>query len=210
MLDHQQVRGVQRTNSDPCDFADQRDFARIQNTAIGGGGIHRRIDVGRGLLVGDDITTLGNTVTVTGGGINTVNLNAANGVADNVNFYGAGTGVIAAVNRSTITGFNVSHDVIGLDADQTTNAATVASGNNATITTFTSAGARAFVAATDVLEFNFDFATIGDISTDLTGAALLAGAGMTSITMAANADSGYTIGGIWHPSRKADLHNLNQ
>ncbi len=59
---------------------------------------------------------------VAGGGTTAVNLNAANGAVDTVNFAdgGGGVGVVASTDLITVTGFNATQDKIGLDIVQTT------------------------------------------------------------------------------------------
>jgi hypothetical protein len=148
----------------------------------------------------DSITftgTAGNTVSVIGGdintvNINTVNLNAVNAVADTVGFNNtAGNGVTAALNRTNITGFNSANDVIRLDVTQTTGG--VVAGLNATVTASNAVGAVNFRSGTengDVLVLNYDMGGAASVlSADLTGAGIVANMGGAITTTAS--DTGY-------------------
>lgn len=146
----------------------------------------------------DTITATGTgAVTVNaivGGGVTTVNLNAANGAVDNIKFAngGAGSGVVAATDRVVISGFDTSQDTITLDVDATT--AATAAGSPIVIQTVTTTGAVAFnTAANDLLLVNFDVGGTADVlSSDLTGANLLANLG-GALTVAATTDKGYIV-----------------
>ncbi|WP_162559746.1 beta strand repeat-containing protein [Methylobacterium radiodurans] len=125
--------------------------------------------------------TAGNTVNATGGGINTITLNATNAAADTIGINdGAGTaGVVASANRFVASGFTAANDIVRLDAEQTT--AGTASGQNAVIQAANAAGAVTAAATADVLVFNFDAGGAANVLTnDLTGAALLANTGAIS------------------------------
>jgi hypothetical protein len=151
-------------------------------------------------------TAAADTVTVTGtgavtvnqiagAGVTTVNLNATNGAVDTINLASTAAnalGVIAAVDRVVINGFNATQDRISLDVDATTagtNAGAVVVGQVAA-----AAGAVTFnTAANDVLVLNFDLGGAADvIGADLTGANLLANLG-GALTVAADTNAGYIV-----------------
>jgi hypothetical protein len=137
--------------------------------------------------------TLGNTVNATGGGINTINLNATNGVADTItiNDGAGGVGVVASINRSTVTGFEAA-DIITLDVTQTT--VGTAAGGAEVIQAVGASGALLLASATaDICILNFDMGGgVEVLNNDLTGAALLANIG-GAVTAAANTDDMYIM-----------------
>jgi hypothetical protein len=144
------------------------------------------------------------TVTVTGtgavtvaqvaaAGVTTITLNATNAAVDTIRLDdAAGTvGVVLALDRVVITGFNTAQDRISLDVTQTT-AGTAAAG--ATVGQVVSAaGTIVFdTANSDVLILNFDVGGAADvIGADLTGANLLANIG--TLATAAVSHVGYVV-----------------
>jgi hypothetical protein len=146
-------------------------------------------------MTAETTTAAADTVTSTGtgavtvnqiaaSGVTTVNLNATGSSVDTINFAGtASVGVIAAVDRVVINGFNVSNDILALDDEQTTQAGgntvqAVASAANTTITT-------------SVITLNYEMGGAANVlSGDLTGATLLINHGNFVTT---SGDDGYII-----------------
>jgi hypothetical protein len=138
--------------------------------------------------------------TITGGaGIDTILLGLSDAVADTVSL----TGVVAAVNRDTISDFVSGIDKLGLDVDNTTvtTAAGAATSHEAiAITQLTSAGAYRLdsaatktTAAADIFELTAGNTTTADLSAATDGAELFkllgtAGQAATSITIDNNGD----------------------
>jgi len=138
--------------------------------------------------------TLGNTVYAVGGGIDTINLNASNGVADTIGFVDAASGnpVLTAASRNIVNGFNTAHDIITLDVTSTTAGAATTKNAIVVVDNNVATNFRSATDAADVLVVNFDVAgTTAVLANDLTGASLIANLGH-AVTITA-ADTGYVI-----------------
>jgi hypothetical protein len=130
-------------------------------------------------------TSTGNVTVnhIASSGVVTLTLNASNNAVDTLNYSGASTGVTAATDVVTVTGFNTANDIIKLDDGQTT------AGSN-TLQVVTAAGAVTM--ANNVISYSFELAGATGVLAGVTdGTALLANIG-GAIT-ATTGDDGYII-----------------
>jgi len=131
---------------------------------------------------------------VTNGGITTINL-PANSTVDNIYFTSAattGTAISTSVNRTVVTGFNSSADLIYLDGDITT-VATVAGAPVIQVVASAPTATVTFATTNDILLFNFDIGGTADqLGADLTGNSLLAALGQT-LAITADTNQGYIM-----------------
>jgi hypothetical protein len=131
---------------------------------------------------------------VTNGGITTINL-PANSTVDHIYFTSAattGTAISTSVNRTVVTGFNSSTDLIYLDGDITT-VATAAGAPVIQVVSTAPTGTVTFATTNDILLFNFDIGGTADqLGADLTGASLLSALGQT-VAITADTNQGYIM-----------------
>lgn len=150
------------------------------------------------------ITSSGQTTIAGGNGIDTINLNATNGVQDQIVFAdgAGGAGIIAAANRDTITGFNVANDRIILDIDATT-VATVAGAP--AVQAAAIGGAVAISNANDIVILSGDMGGATDVLTGgVDGTNLLANLG-GALTITATTNQAYLVA---YDNGKAFLYHV--
>jgi hypothetical protein len=131
---------------------------------------------------------------VTNGGITTINL-PANSTVDHIYFTSAattGTPIALSADRTVVTGFNSSADLIYLDGDITT-VATAAGAPVIQVVSTAPTGTVTFATTNDILLFNFDIGGTADqLGADLTGTSLLAALGQT-VAITATTNQGYIM-----------------
>lgn len=173
------------------------------DTINGGGGADVFTITGTGAATvngGGGIDTL--TATGTGGvrftggnGQDVVTFNSTNAAADRIVFANGAAGVVVATNADadTITGFNVSNDIVVLDEFQTT--ALTAAAATPVVQAVSAAGALVLSNTSDVTVLNFDMGGVTSVLAGVTnGAALLANlGGALTAAQAGNTGDGYIM-----------------